>query len=156
MRWFVHAQHRSDVKRQCLFNCITIYSLQITVVSFVNISCSKCAWTYSGLTNLCVGFPRQQWVPNWITCTFLSHKGEPSLIKTMWLMTPTLLPKEDKSLWQSLCCIGSCLHTISYSGFHTSSAEVNKHLGVHGVDAGGFVFSALMCILYFALSSHLK
>ena len=92
--------------------------------SFIN--CPKCAWTYSGLTNLCVGFLRQQWIPNWITCTFLSHKGEPSLIKTMWLMTPTLMPKEDKSPSQSLCCIGSCPH---YSVFNTSSAEVKELSG---------------------------
>lgn len=66
-----------------------IYSLQISAVSFVQYQlfqvCMNLHWIDGG-------FLRYQWVPNWITCTFLSHKGEPSLIKTMWLMTQTLLP----------------------------------------------------------------
>lgn len=89
--------------------------------SFDSFSSLWCTWTHPGLANLCVGYLRLQWLPNWITCTFLSPNGEPSLIKTMWLMTPKPLPELNKSLSQSLCCIGSCLHTRSYSKFNTSS-----------------------------------
>lgn len=75
--------------KRCLFFCCCCKVFLAVQCGQLH-HCFKCVWTYSGLTNLCVGFLRQQQVLNWITCTFLSHKGEPSLIKTMWLMTLTL------------------------------------------------------------------